>query len=62
MFKIKFVLKNGVTIKTLCKNLKTTTSELTGKITKGYRGGKACIYRRFGNCSNYSGGVEAAGQ
>ena len=34
MFKIKFVLKNGVTIKTLCKNLKTTTSELTGKITK----------------------------
>ena len=23
MFKIKFVLKNGVTIKTLCKNLKT---------------------------------------
>ena len=34
MFKIKFVLKKGVTIKTLCKNLKTTTSELTGKITK----------------------------
>ena len=34
MFKIKFVLKNGVTIKTLCKNLQTTTSELTGKITK----------------------------
>ena len=34
MFKIKFVLQNGVTIKTLCKNLKTTTSELTGKITK----------------------------
>ena len=34
MFKIKFVLKNGVTIKTLCKNLKTTASELTGKITK----------------------------
>lgn len=34
MFKIKFVLKNGVTIKTLCKNLKTTTSELIGKITK----------------------------
>lgn len=33
MFKVKFILKNSVQIEVFCKNIKVTTSELTGKIT-----------------------------
>lgn len=32
MLKVKFILKNSVQIEVFCKNLKVTTSELTGEI------------------------------